>query len=74
MHALLKLELDFALKLICKNPATVEAKIGDLYDAYVYKLRLPKQQYLLDYRILDPESIKFLILCSYENDYRNLKR
>ena len=74
LHAPQKQELDAALKLICKDPAIGEAKVGDLLGVYVYKFRLSQQQCLLAYRILDAESIKLLTFGPHENFYRDLKR
>ena len=74
LHAPQKLELDAALKLISKDPAIGEAKVGDLLGVYVYKFRLSQQQVLLAYRILDQESIKLLTFGPHENFYRDLKR
>jgi len=74
LHAPQKLGLDAALKLICKNPAIGEPKVGDLLGVYVYKFRLSQQQYLLAYRIVDQESIKLLTFGPHENFYRDLKR
>ena len=74
LHTPQKLELDAALKLICKDPAIGEAKVGDLLGVYVYKFRLSLQQCLLAYRILDAESIKLLTFGPHENFYRDLKR
>ncbi len=74
LHTPQKLELDAALKLICKDPAIGEAKVGDLLGVYVYKFRLSQQQCLLEYRILDAESIKLLTFGPHENFYRDLKR
>ncbi|MBU3623618.1 type II toxin-antitoxin system RelE/ParE family toxin [Polynucleobacter sp. AP-Latsch-80-C2] len=74
LHTPQKLELDAALKLICKDPEIGEAKVGDLLGVYVYKFRLSQQQCLLAYRILDAESIKLLTFGPHENFYRNLKR
>ena len=74
LHTPQKLELDNALKLICKDPAIGEAKVGDLLGVYVYKFRLSQQQCLLAYRILDAENIKLLMFGPHENFYRDLKR
>jgi len=74
LHASQKVELDTALKLICKNPLIGEAKLGDLSGVYVYKFRLSQQQCLLTYRVLDSENIKLLTFGPHENFYRDLKR
>jgi mRNA-degrading endonuclease YafQ of YafQ-DinJ toxin-antitoxin module len=74
LHALQKVELDTALKLIAKDPIIGEAKVGDLAGVYVYKFRLSQQQCLLAYRIVDQESLKLLTFGSHENFYRDLKR
>jgi mRNA-degrading endonuclease RelE of RelBE toxin-antitoxin system len=74
LHTPQKLELDAALKLICKDPEIGEAKVGDLLGVYVYKFRLSQEQCLLAYRILDAESIKLLTFGPHENFYRDLKR
>jgi len=49
LYAPQKMELDAALKRICKDPTIGEAKVGDLLGLYVYKLRLSEQQCLLAY-------------------------
>ena len=74
LHSPQKLELDAALKLICKDPAIGEAKVGDLQGVYVYGFSLSRQQCLLAYRILDADSIKLLTFGPHENFYRDLKR
>ena len=74
LHASQKVELDTALKLICKNPLIGEAKLGDLSGVYVYKFRLSQQQCLLTYRVLDSENIKLLTFGPHENFYSDLKR
>ena len=52
------MELDSALKLICKDPTIGEAQLGDLLGVYEFKFRLSQQQCLIAYRILNEESIK----------------
>jgi len=74
LHALQKVELDAALKLISKDPEIGEPKVGDLLGVYVYKFRLSQYQCLLAYRIGDQESIKLLTFGPHENFYRDLKR
>ena len=74
LHALQKVELDAALKLISKDPVIGEAKVGDLLGVYVYRFRLSQHQCLLAYRIVDQESIKLLTFGPHENFYRDLKR
>ena len=74
LHALQKVELDAALKLISKDPEIGEPKVGDLLGVYVYKFKLSQQQCLLAYRIVDQESIKLLTFGPHENFYRDLKR
>ena len=53
-----KVELEAELKLISKEPTIGQKKVGDLLRVCVYKFKLPQQQRLLTYRILEKESIK----------------
>jgi mRNA interferase RelE/StbE len=74
LHPQQKSELDSAVKSIGLDPSIGEAKVGDLLGVRVFKFRLPQQQCLLAYRILDEESIKLLTFGPHENFYRDLKR
>jgi len=74
LHPQQKNDLDQALRIISLNPATGEAKIGDLLGVRVFKFRLSQQHCLLAYRILDEDSLKLLTFGPHENFYRDLKR
>lgn len=69
-----KAELDEAVRTIASAPEIGEAKVGDLAGVQVYKFRMIKQQCLLAYRVLDPQTIKLLMVGPHENFYRDLKR
>ena len=69
-----KAELDEAVRTIASAPEIGEAEVGDLAGVQVYKFRMIKQLCLLAYRVLDPQTIKLLMVGPHENFYRDLKR
>ena len=69
-----KAELDEAVRTIASAPEIGEAKVGDLAGVQVYKFRMIKQLCPLAYRVLDPQTIKLLMVGPHENFYRDLKR
>ena len=68
-----KAELDEAVRTIASAPEIGEAKVGDLAGVQVYKFKMIKQLCLLAYRVLDPQTIKLLMVGPHENFYRDLK-
>ncbi|MDO8959096.1 MAG: type II toxin-antitoxin system RelE/ParE family toxin [Rhodocyclaceae bacterium] len=74
LHRPQKNDLDAAVRAISVDPASGEAKLGDLAGVRVYKFRLSNQLCLLAYRVIDTESIKLLTFGPHENFYRDLKR
>lgn len=73
LHRQNKASLDEAVRAIAHNPEIGEAKMGDLLGIRVFKFTMQKQQFLLAYRVLNPETIKLLMLGPHENFYRDLK-
>lgn len=69
-----KVALDDAVRVIASDPDIGEAKLGDLLGVQVYKFRMVNQLCLLAYRVLDPQTIKLLMVGPHENFYRDLKR
>ena len=69
-----KTELDEAVRTIASAPEIGEAKVGDLAGVQVYKFKMIKQLCLLAYRVLDPQTIKLLMVGPHENFYRVLNR
>ena len=74
LHRQQKVELDEAVRTIACTPDIGEAKIGDLTGVRVYKFKIINQLSLLAYRVLDPQTIKLLMIGPHENFYRGLKR
>ena len=69
-----KAALDEAVQVIAATPDIGEAKVGDLLGVQIYKLKMINQSCLLAYRVLDPQTIKLLMVGPHENFYRDLKR
>ncbi len=74
LHPRQKADLDEAVRAIAEDPAIGEAKAGDLVGIQVYKFRMTNQLCLVAYRILDPQTIKLLMIGPHENFYRDIKR
>lgn len=73
LHRLLKAELDEAVRAIASAPEIGEAKVGDLAGVQVYNFKMINQLCLLAYRVLDPQTIKLLMVGPHENFYRDLR-
>lgn len=73
LHDNQKDAVDMAVANIVRDPASGEAKKGDLAGVCVYKFDCVNQQFLLAYEY-DPASRTLLLLGAHENFYRNLKR
>ena len=74
LHQQQKAKLDEAVRTIASAPEIGEAKVGDLAGVQLYKFKMINQLCLLPYRVLDPKTIKFLMVGPHENFYRDLKR
>lgn len=74
LHRPQKAALDEAVRAIASDPGIGESKVGDLLGVQVYKLKMINQLCLLAYRVLDPQTIKLLMVGPHENFYRDLKR
>tara|TARA_R110002111_G_C6006607_1_gene374045 strand:+ start:11532 stop:11807 length:276 start_codon:yes stop_codon:yes gene_type:complete len=75
LHLAEKQALDAAIKLVIKEPAIGELKIGDLAGVQVYKYKFKNQQNLIAYRFVEQQSeLTLLALGSHENFYRDLKK
>lgn len=74
LHRPQKADLDEAVRAIALDPGLGEAKVGDLAGVQVYKFTMINQLCLLAYRVLDPQTIKLLMVGPHENFYRDLKR
>lgn len=74
LHARQKAALDEAVRAIASDPDIGEAKVGDLAGVQVYKFKMLNQLCLIAYRVLEPETIKLLMVGPHENFYRDLKR
>jgi mRNA-degrading endonuclease RelE of RelBE toxin-antitoxin system len=74
LHPQQKSALDDAVRAIASAPDMGEAKVGDLLGVQVYKFKMGTMLCLLAYRVLDPHTIKLLMVGPHENFYRDLKR
>lgn len=74
LHRQQKSALDDAVRAVADNPNLGEPKVGDLVGVQVYKFRMGSQLALLAYRMLDPDTLKLLMVGPHENFYRDLKR
>ena len=75
LHANQKADLDKALKTIMKDPASGQAKSGDLSDVLVHKFKMNKQLTLLAYTYEDQTiTLTLLALGTHGNFYRDLKK
>ena len=74
LHPQQKSALDDAVRAIAGNPDLGEPKVGDLAGVQVYKFRMGSQLALLAYRVLDPDTLKLLMVGPHENFYRDPKR
>ncbi len=81
----LQLAIEDAVEDVCANPASGEAKLGDVAGIWVYKFKFQRQEYLLAYRPppIEPRrqstELEFLMIDfyqvgSHENFYDELKR
>jgi hypothetical protein len=68
----LQLSIEDEVERVIENPATGEAKKGDLQSFRVRKFRFKKQKLLLAYRTSETEII-FYMVGTHENFYRDLK-
>jgi len=74
LHRQQKAALDDAVRAIANDADIGKAKVGDLIGVRVYKFEMISQRCLLAYRVLDPQTIKLLMVGPHENFYRDLKR
>ena len=73
LHDNQKDAVDQAVAAVVQDPASGDAKKGDLLGVFVYKFNCVNQQFLLAYEY-DPIKRVLLLVGSHENFYRNLKR
>lgn len=74
LHPQQKTVLDEAVRKVATNPGIGETKLGDLAGVQVYKFRIDGRLTLLAYRVINPETLKLLMVGPHENFYRDLKR
>lgn len=69
----LQLAVEDEVEKIAKNPAIGETKKGDLQGVQVHKFKFQRQNFLMAYRVAEPDII-FYSIGIHENFYRDLKR
>ncbi len=67
-----KLELDYAVKEIIKNPSVGSEKKGDLRGVFVHKFKITNTEFLLSYRFVG-EDLELITIGPHENYYSDLK-
>jgi len=73
LNARQKAQLDEAIRIILKNPASGEQKKGDLKLVFVYKFYINRTLYLLAYSFTQ-ELFELIMFGPHENYYSNLKK
>lgn len=75
LHPNQKRDLDLAVKMILRSPASGGEKKGDLRGVRIYKFKMVNQLTLLAC-LLEPkkQTVTLLAVGSHENFYRDLKR
>ncbi len=66
-------DLDKAIKKLMKNQDIGEEKSGDLKGVRVYKFKVDKDQFLLNYECID-QALNLLSLGFHGNFYQKLKK
>lgn len=66
--------LDQQVRTIVNNPSIGQEKRGELKDVFVYKFKIHTTQYLLSYRLGDPETLELIMIGPHENYYRDLEK
>lgn len=67
-----KKALDQQVRKIAKDPSTGEEKRGELRGVFVHKFKIHTVQYLLAYRMADPDTLELIMIGPHENYYRDL--
>lgn len=66
--------LDKRIRAILDNPDIGQEKRGELRGVYVYKFKIHTTQYLLSYRLKDPDILELIMIGPHENYYRDLEK
>ncbi|MFT6031431.1 MAG: mRNA-degrading endonuclease RelE of RelBE toxin-antitoxin system [Oleiphilaceae bacterium] len=75
LHKNQKVDLDYAIRELMRDPRLGEQKKGDLSFMRVYKFKMAKQLTLLGYSYEDGALVlELIILGSHENFYRDVKK
>ena len=69
----LQLAVEDEIERIVEDPVIGESKLGDLQGTQVHKFKFQRQNFLIAYRVTEPEII-FYTIGTHENFYRDLKR
>ena len=64
--------LDLQVKKIAAAPSIGQEKRGELRGAFVHKFKIHATQYLLAYRMANPDTLELIMIGPHENYYRDL--
>ncbi len=64
--------LDGQVRKIAREPGIGQEKRGELRGVFVHRFKIHSTQFLLSYRLVDPETLELIMLGPHENYYRDL--
>jgi len=64
--------LDQQVRKIVNDPSVGREKRGELRGVFVHKFKIHSTQYLLAYRMADPDTLELIMIGPHENYYRDL--
>ena len=64
--------LDQQVRKIAKDPSIGQEKRGELRGVFVHKFKIHATQYLLSYRMAEPDALELVMIGPHENYYRDL--
>jgi mRNA-degrading endonuclease RelE of RelBE toxin-antitoxin system len=64
--------LDQQVRKIAKDPRIGQEKRGELRGVFIHKFKVHATQYLLSYRMVDPDTLELITIGPHENYYRDL--
>jgi len=69
-----KKTLDRHVRKIAEDPSIGREKRGELRGVFVHKFKIHSTQYLLSYRMADPDTLELITIGPHENYYRDLTK
>ncbi len=63
--------LDQHARKIAKDPSIGQEKRGEIRGVFVHKFKIHAAQFLLAYRMADPDTLELIMIGPHENYYRD---